>query len=59
MDLHQQACRDWISFTLVTNLAFSASGIVIESARILSEDLYFLGLCFLHPLPLHLVSILL
>ncbi len=30
-NLRSQACGDWISFTVVTNLALSASGVGIES----------------------------
>ena len=31
VDLRSQACGDWISFTVVTNLALSASGVGMES----------------------------
>ena len=45
MDFHPQACGDWIRFTVVTNLALSASGVGIESYPDSPE-----GLIVLHPI---------
>jgi len=48
VDLHLQACGDWISFTVVTNLALSVSGVGIESGPDSPEDLYFSTFTLLH-----------
>ena len=45
VDLRSQACGDWISFTVVTNLALSASGVGMESCPDSPEELI-----VLHPI---------